>query len=404
MEDELATVRWAGLQGLGKADPMALLLPLWHFMNDPDPFLRTYAARVLDEKDERRASMEECGLDRSFGPPQGYGMIRHSYRCEALDSEETCPLYVPPLYSHAQPWPLIVVLAGGSGDGEDYIGDWLPNLATRGYFAVAPVGQGRFWWQEGHHLILSAIESVKRAYNIDDDRVYVTGMSNGGLGTYFMTTRFPGLFAAGCSIAGNPVNENTEDDDPAFLLNLVNVPISLIHGALDNVIPVEADRTMKARMDSLGYWIEYLEHEDIGHDMLYDSTDLNLDHEEALSLFNYVKRLPYPAEVNCVADTVRELGYYWVRPDSIVPGAIARLNVAHDLENEIQVIAEDVKVFTLFFNDDIIDFERPVRVVVNEETIFHDLVDRDLSLCSVLCEERVDWGAHFYGTVTIRLR
>jgi predicted esterase len=403
MDDELPAIRWAGVSGLRNVDYSALLLPLWGLMNDPDPFLREYAARALEEEDERREALWRCGIDRSFGPPGGYGVARHAYRCEALDSQETCPLYVPPHYSPVRPWPLVVVLAGGGGDGEGYIRDWMLNLATRGYVAVAPVGGGRFWWQEGHHLVLSAIESVKRAYHIDDDRVYVAGMSNGGLGTYFLCTRFPGLFAGGCSIAGNPVNERTEDDDPLFLLNLMNLPFSLIHGALDNVIPIEADRVMRSRLDSLGYRVEYIEHEHLGHDMVYDSTGLNLDHEAAFDLFGFAERQPYAAQVNCVTDSVRDLGYAWIVPESLVPGELGVLRAEHDFGNEFTVNAESIEAFTLYFSDEMIDLGLPVRVLVNGDLVFEGRIEPDPDLCAELCERRADWGSHFYGKVTIQV-
>jgi len=94
-------------------------------------------------------------------------------------------------------------------------------------------------------------------YSIDTERIYITGLSMGGYGTWDMIARFPGMFAAAIPICGGG-DENTAKD-------IANIPIWAFHGTLDKVVPVTRSRNMINAIKNEGGNPKYTEVQTKGH-------------------------------------------------------------------------------------------------------------------------------------------
>jgi predicted esterase len=284
-------------------------------------------------------------------------------------------LAIPEDYDPSRKWPVILALAGGSGNGEAYMKEWLDLIGDRDFLVACPLAEGMRWWQDGSDLVVGVLNHLKTSFNVDENRVYVVGESNGGLGAYFLATRYSDLFAAAATINGNPVNEKTEDDNPLFVRNLLNVPLRVTHGSEDPVIPVEADRELSARLDSLGYWVEYLETEGLGHEMRRDEAGRSLDHLEALDFFSQVVREPAPQHVICVCDVAERGRRFWleISPDSGM--AMAEAQVVS--QNYIDVECTGVSDITIYLSEEMFDLAEPITVTANGEMRFWGTVERD---------------------------
>lgn len=92
---------------------------------------------------------------------------------------------------------------------------------------------------------------------IDSDRVYVIGLSMGGMGAFDMVCRYPGLFAAAIPICGG-VN-------PERLRSAKNVKFRIFHGDEDNVVPVENSRAAYSALKKFGADVEYIEFPGVNH-------------------------------------------------------------------------------------------------------------------------------------------
>jgi predicted peptidase len=94
---------------------------------------------------------------------------------------------------------------------------------------------------------------------VDPDRVYLTGISMGGSGTWDFVTRHPGVFAAAVPVTGV--------GDPARAPVVAKLPIWAFHGTLDAISPVENARTMKRALEAAGSThFRLSELEGVGHD------------------------------------------------------------------------------------------------------------------------------------------
>ena len=101
------------------------------------------------------------------------------------------------------------------------------------------------------------LEETMKEFPIDPQRVYVTGLSMGGFGTWDIIQRYPDLFAAALPICGG--------GDTAQAERLKNMPIWAFHGSIDKVVIPERSRNMIAAIKKAGGQPIYTEYPGVGH-------------------------------------------------------------------------------------------------------------------------------------------
>ncbi|MEO2092258.1 MAG: prolyl oligopeptidase family serine peptidase [Gemmataceae bacterium] len=107
-------------------------------------------------------------------------------------------------------------------------------------------------------LVLDLIDALGKEYRVDADRIYLTGVSMGGYGTWDLICRKPDLFAAALPVCGG--------GDPAQADKLTKLPIWVFHGDKDTAVPPERSRDMVAAIKKAGGKPEYTEFPGVGHD------------------------------------------------------------------------------------------------------------------------------------------
>src|SRR4030095_4563228 len=97
------------------------------------------------------------------------------------------------------------------------------------------------WWRANQvDNVLYLVDYVKRHYNVDESKIYVTGISDGGTGAYFMALREATLFSACLSMNGHPgvlPNPSVGADQQLYITNLVNCPFYAVNGGMDPLYP-----------------------------------------------------------------------------------------------------------------------------------------------------------------------
>ena len=142
-------------------------------------------------------------------------------------------LYVPKDYDD-EPYPLMIFLHGAGERGDDLELVKLhgpPKLIEEGkelpFIVASPqVAMGE-WWSPS--TVVWVLEDVKKRLRVDPDRVYLTGLSMGGYGTWETAIKHPDLFAAIVPICGR--------GDPALAERIKHIPTWIFHGAKDTVVP-----------------------------------------------------------------------------------------------------------------------------------------------------------------------
>jgi phospholipase/carboxylesterase len=179
-------------------------------------------------------------------------------------------LYVPESYTPDRAWPLVVALHGGSGHGRGFLWSWLRDARSFGAILVAPTSSGNSlgstWALMGDDNdtpnLARIVAQVRETWNIDPDRLLLTGMSDGGTFCYVsaLDGASPFTHLAPVSATFHPMLISMADAD-----RLRGLPVYLVHGALDWMFPVEVARQAKAALTAGGANVTYSEIDDLSH-------------------------------------------------------------------------------------------------------------------------------------------
>ena len=102
------------------------------------------------------------------------------------------------------------------------------------------------------------LDEILSTYRVDPDRVYLTGLSMGGFGTWYMAYQYPERFAAIAPVCGAGI--------PSSIERLKDLPIWVFHGDKDPIIPVHESEILVERIQAAGGNIRFTRYPDVGHD------------------------------------------------------------------------------------------------------------------------------------------
>lgn len=179
-------------------------------------------------------------------------------------------LFLPEKYGETdEKWPLILFL---HGRGESYgplslVKKWgPPRLVEREpaafpFVVVSPQCPARpaNWSDETRQKqLVQLLDDIVERYDVDPDRVYLTGLSMGGYGSWTLAASHPERFAAVAPICGG--------GNPANAGKLVNLPIWVFHGDKDNAVPIRRSQEMVAAIRKAGgERVRFTTLEELGH-------------------------------------------------------------------------------------------------------------------------------------------
>lgn len=153
-------------------------------------------------------------------------------------------VFIPPGYaaSEAKSWPLLLVAHGQGSDGPRHGRDVVRRLGPEAdrFIVVSPTMPGeKLYSGRGYQeqAWLGPLAWARRALNVDDDRIYITGYSMGGHHTWHLAAMFPHLWAAAAPMAGVPFFEGSPYVTNLYLPNLLALPVWAIWGELDRAKP-----------------------------------------------------------------------------------------------------------------------------------------------------------------------
>lgn len=199
-----------------------------------------------------------------FYPLIGYtqtivGTIMHD------DIEREYRLYVPPIYSGQSPVPLVLNFHGydSAAFQQEFYGDFRTIADTANFIVVHPNGtvddQGSLFFNVGDDttvddvgFTIALIDSLSAEYNIDPNRIYSTGMSNGGFMSYHLACRVSDRIAAIASVTGSMSTFTSSTCNPQR-----PVPVMQIHGTQDNVVSYNGSGFSLSMDEVISYWVNH---------------------------------------------------------------------------------------------------------------------------------------------------
>jgi len=220
-----------------------------------------------------------CGgisMDRANrGAPTGTGFMVKTVNIDGVDRHYG--LFIPHDYTAASHKPVIVFLHGimeGGNNGTSNMGVGLgPAVARRAetfpFIVVFPQSPGEWKGAERARIAIACLDQVQHDYSTDPGRVILTGLSNGGYGTWAIGAAYKTRFSALV-----PMCAYTDYED---VPSLVGIPIRCYHNSGDFLVPAGGSEEMFSRIKAAGGNMEFIKYGDIGHncwDRAYDDPEL----------------------------------------------------------------------------------------------------------------------------------
>lgn len=315
-------------------------------------------------------------------------------RLEAPGLEGTpYAVHVPLGYTGEEPVPLLVYLSGNGGPVME--GVLLARAAAEkaGYLVVYPDAAG-FWWSHRAARIVDAVlEEVLRDYHVDADRVYLSGLSNGGAGAYYLGVLWPHRWTAVVSAMGGghfvPFPSRDETPIPS---NAAHVPFLFLHGGRDGTISPEASRRTAALMRPHRATLETHLFPERGHGITIGRGD----DDRTVEFFERHERRPVPGSLSFALTTLAWPRHYWLEVLEKDPG-IARVQATVQPDGSIRLVSENVRRLRLLIHPDLLADPGSLRVVANGEEVFSGGVGIDCGTLertwTEIGDPRLAWGA-----------
>jgi polyhydroxybutyrate depolymerase len=176
-------------------------------------------------------------------------------------------LYIPELYDGNTTVPLVLNFHGfgSSASQQMFYGDFRDIADTEGFLLVHPEGTtfiGNQFWNVGFPGLSSNIDDVgftealidelATLYAIDLDRVYATGMSNGGFMSFLLACQLSEKIAAVASVTGSMTQDTFDDCNAQH-----PTPVLQIHGTEDDVVLYNENNLSLPIPDVISYWVDH---------------------------------------------------------------------------------------------------------------------------------------------------
>jgi predicted esterase len=174
-------------------------------------------------------------------------------------------LYLPQEYGKdtSKLWPVMIFLHGSGQSGTDIQKvktHGPPKLIEQGkqypFIVVSPQARENEGWEP--QVIIRLIKGIQSQYKVDKERIYLTGLSMGGFGTWNIASKFPSVFAAIAPVCGG--------GDTTQVMKLKHVPVWCFHGAKDNVVNPEQSYRMVRALKKFNPDVKLTIYPDANHD------------------------------------------------------------------------------------------------------------------------------------------
>lgn len=262
------------------------------------------------------------------------------------DSDQPYGLYVPANFDSSRKYPLVISLHGAysnhrlnlrrvfgrgnmPGESDAEASRRFPPLKNADFVVATPYARGTMGYRGiAEKDVYDVLADVKARLPIDEDRVYLTGLSMGGGGALWLGLTRPDVWAAIAAVCP-AAPAGTED----FAPNAVNLPVHLFHGALDPLVPVAVSREWQKRLIEQAASVEYKEFPAAKH----NSWDAAYKDGAIFDWFAKHRRNRFPERVRFHTSRYRYSSAYWVELTGLDPGEPASIDARFTGKNRLEV-------------------------------------------------------------------
>lgn len=281
------------------------------------------------------------------------------------DTDQPYSVYIPDNFDESRAYPLVIFLHGawsnhrlgmrrlfgvGNAQGYDFVKPgtvsfendveatrYWPDFKPVDYIAAAPYARGTAGYQGiPEQDVYEMLDDLKSRFMIDEDRIYLTGLSMGGGGTLWLGLTRPDIWAAIAPVCPAPPAGTDE-----LAANAGNLPVHLFIGDKDMLYKTAAE--WKTRLETSVKRLDYVEYPGVGH----NSWEWAYKDGFIFEWFSQFKRDPFPQQVKFTTRWFKYDRAYWVKIDNFVPGNLATVDAKFTGMNMVEVTTSGLDAFTL---------------------------------------------------------
>ncbi len=340
---------------------------------------------------------ERLSAGRNY-QPQATGILAMNNRTDG-GLEHYYSLNVPDNYDPDRQYQVRFQLHGGMGrrTNNQPRGSGEINLRGAEQIYVLPYAWlDVAWWSPGQVEILGAIvDKLKRSYNIDENHVVVSGVSDGGTGAYYIGMHDVTPYSSFLPLNGfiMVLANSSLDDGTSFPSNMRNKPWFVINGGQDRLYPTSSVGPFVRHMMNNGVPTAYYPQPEAGHNtswwpdmkdtfetfvtdnprdphpdrLSWETADLTQNRAHWLVIDEFASR----NRMQTVSGESDPIGRYPATDRPLFPRTMpsGRVDLVRS-GNTIEATTRGVTAFTLLLSPDEFDFSQPIRVEANGETVF----------------------------------
>jgi pimeloyl-ACP methyl ester carboxylesterase len=272
------------------------------------------------------------------------------------DSDQPYGLYVPRNFDSSRAYPLVISLHGEysnhrlnlrrilgrgnrPGETDTEASRYFPPLPDVDYLIATPFSRGTLGYRgAGEREVYQVLADVKRRFKVDEDRVYLTGLSMGGDGALWIALTRPDIWAAVAAVCPQPSAAARE-----LSVNGSNLVFSLFHGVQDPLVPVTVSREWKKTLEAANVKVELTEYPTVRHnawDHAYRNTAI-------FPWFAQHKRNRFPETVHFRTNRYEYRRAYWVEITGLNSGDWASVEARFAGPNRLRIKTSGVQGFRL---------------------------------------------------------
>jgi hypothetical protein len=372
------------------------------------------ATRAIVGIEAQRPSFEQVWgrlrEGRRYGA-RAAGVVQAKVRVNGVDHFYS--VNVPANYDPAKRYPVRFQLHGGVGgraDGKARGTGEIGALAgADNQFYVLPYAwDARPWWGNDQVAALAAmVDALKRSYNIDENRVHLSGVSDGGTGAYFIAMRDTTPYASFLPLNGflMVLGNDEIDDGRIYPGNLRNKPMFAINGGLDRLYPTRVVEPYTRYLLKQGVAIDYHPQPNGEHNTRW-WPEMKATFEQFVATH---LRTPHPDRISWEASDAQHNRAHWLVIDKY--GAARGERALQDMNtipqdekflfdatggvlfsrgtntgrvdverrgNTVEAATQGVTQFTLLISPDQFQLDQPIRVVADGREVFNARVQADV--------------------------
>lgn len=283
----------------------------------------------------------------------------------ADESNQPYAIYIPENFDESKEYPLVVFLHGafsnhrlglrrvfgeGNKQGPEFgtpgfvpaqtdleVTRFYPDLKNVDYIAAAPFARGTAGYKGiPEQDVYDMLADIKSKFSIDEDRMYLTGLSMGGGGTLWVGLTRPDLWAAIAPVCPAPPQGTDK-----LAMNAFNIPVHLFVGDRDRLMATSDE--WEKNFKSNGVDVEYIIYPGIAH----NSWEYAYQDGFIFDWFAQFKRDLFPTQVKFTSSAFKYHKAYWVSFDNLTPRVDAAIDAKFVGDNQIEVSTSNLLAFTL---------------------------------------------------------